>query len=44
LIGLSAYHVGRNNGAGRARSAAFALGSLFVASAIAVVKNYLLGH
>jgi hypothetical protein len=44
LIGLSAYQVGRSNGAGMARSTLFATVSLLVATAVALVKNLLLGH
>jgi hypothetical protein len=44
LIGFAAYQVGRTNGAGTARSTLFAAGSLLLATAVAIIKNYLVGH
>ena len=44
LIGLAAYVVGRSSGAGRLRSAVFAISVSLVAAAIAVIKNGLVGH
>lgn len=44
FIGYFAFEIGRNNGAGRARSTLFAGSVLVIATTVALVKNYLLGH
>lgn len=44
LIGGAAFAIGRSSGASTLRSAVFAAGVLAVATTVAVVKNYLLGH
>lgn len=44
LIGLSAYQIGRNSGAGSFRSALFAGGTLIAATAVVLIKNLLLDH
>jgi hypothetical protein len=44
LIGVAAFEVGRSNGATIAKSGVFAGGVLVAASAVAIVKNLLLGH
>ena len=44
FIGLAAFATGRSYGAGTAKSAIFAGSVLLSATAIALVKNFLLGH
>lgn len=44
LIALAAFAVGRNSGASTTRSSLFALLVLLVGTAVALVKNLLLGH
>jgi hypothetical protein len=43
-IGVAAYGVRRRSGANRVRALAFALSMLFIASAIAAIKNALVGY
>lgn len=44
LIGLAAYAIGRAHGATRFRSVLFMTGVLVLGLAVAVLKNYLVGH
>ena len=44
VIALAAFAVGKSSGAGTIRSSIFALLVLLVATAVALVKNLLLGH